>query len=569
MTSLITSLGWVPRGHAAAYPTKYALDEDEYTRIAKSLKLSLDDAKQDLEHEQARQNGHDMDEAQGSVDMKEDDDENYSDSDDDDDDDDDDIEVNELSARPQPEPRRPGETEEEAVNRIYGLDEYDGSDGDSANEADQSVFGTIKSLAYHANGEEDPYLTLPENEASDDEDREELQILPTDNLILAARVEDEVAHLECYVYDDQSENLYVHHDVMLPAIPLAVEWIGRTKVSRNDEGNFCAVATMDPDIEIWNLDIVDSMYPSAILGAATIGDATFEKKKKSKKSKKSNDSYHVDSVLALASNPNHRNLLASSSADKTVKLWDLSTCTAASSYSQHTDKVCALAWHPSQSSVFLSGSYDRTVIASDARAPTAKGPTWGVESDVETINCDPHNENIFYASTENGVLHCFDARTLPSSPETSKALWRLQAHDKALSTFSVNPVIPGFVATGSQDRTTKLWDTQASTGPSLVTSRDLGVGKVFALDFAPDAEVGFRLAAAGSKGAVQIWDTSLNKAVRAAFAGRVGHAKFSENKEDKLVGVQDDVDDEEDDEPEGQHQSGGASGIGWESMDED
>ena len=44
MTSLITATAWVPRGHAAAFPTKYVLDEDEYSRISKLAKLELEDA---------------------------------------------------------------------------------------------------------------------------------------------------------------------------------------------------------------------------------------------------------------------------------------------------------------------------------------------------------------------------------------------------------------------------------------------------------------------------------------------------------------------------------------------
>jgi hypothetical protein len=49
MTSMITATAWVPRGHAAAFPTKYVFDEDEYGRIAKLAKLQLDDAEDDLE----------------------------------------------------------------------------------------------------------------------------------------------------------------------------------------------------------------------------------------------------------------------------------------------------------------------------------------------------------------------------------------------------------------------------------------------------------------------------------------------------------------------------------------
>jgi periodic tryptophan protein 1 len=55
----------------------------------------------------------------------------------------------------------------------------------------------------------------------------------------------------------------------------------------------------------------------------------------------------------------------------------------------------------------------------------------------------------------------------------------------------------------------------------MVVSRNLGVGKVFSTTFAPDSEVGFRLAVAGSKGDVQIWDTSTNAAVRRIFAERI------------------------------------------------
>ena len=87
-----------------------------------------------------------------------------------------------------------------------------------------AMFGNIKNLVFHENNEDDPYITMQEQDEDDDE-REELQILATDNLVLAGRIEDEVAHLEVYVYEDEADNLYVHHDIMLPAIPLAVEWI--------------------------------------------------------------------------------------------------------------------------------------------------------------------------------------------------------------------------------------------------------------------------------------------------------------------------------------------------------
>ena len=436
--------------------------------------------------------------------------------------------------------------------KAYDLEHYE-SDTNVENRDMMAVLGSARSLAYHGSNADDPYITMQEND--EDEERQELQILAMDNMIVAAKVEDEVAHLEVYVYEDEADNLYVHHDIMLPAIPLCVEWldlpIGKdvNVVDPDSKGNYVAVGTFDPDIEIWDLDTIDCMYPNAILGQGgedMQGNNTEEvakKKKKRKKSKKANSDYHIDAILSLAANRQHRNLLASSSADKTVKLWDLSTTKCAKSYNHHTDKVCSIAWHSRESTILLSGSYDRTVVAADMRAPDAIVPRWGVESDVENVMWDPHEPNYFYVSTENGIVHYHDIRTAPEAPEASKAVWTLQAHDQSVSAFDINPIIPGFLATGSSDKTVKLWNVQP-TGPSMVVSRSVDVGKVFSTKFAPDIEVAFRLAVAGSKGAMQIWDTSTNAAVRRIFGNRM--VSDRDITEERVVGVKEDSSDSED-----------------------
>jgi periodic tryptophan protein 1 len=319
------------------------------------------------------------------------------------------------------------------------------------------------------------------------------------------------------------------------------------------------------------------MYPNAILGqqpdepAATEenGETSKKKKKSSKKKKKPkpNDEYHVDAVLALAANRHHRNLLASASADKTVKLWDLTTGKCAKSYTMHSGKVCALDWHPTESTVLLSGSYDRTVVATDMRAPDVVAPKWVVEADVEKVRWDVHDPNFFYVTTEAGTVHYFDVRVVPKSPDKpSKPVWTLQAHDGAVSAFDINPSVPGLVATGSDDKKVKLWNIENNV-PSMVVARNLEVGRIFAAQFAPDPEVAFRLSVAGSRGQLQVWDISTNPHVRKVFAGKV-QLPESDGKE-RLVGVQD-ISDESDDEEDGGAQGGNEGGKdAWESMDED
>ncbi|EXJ94462.1 hypothetical protein A1O1_02858 [Capronia coronata CBS 617.96] len=557
--SMTLATTWVRRGVAAQFPTKYQVDEAELGRISKLARLQLEDAQEDLEIAQN---------------PKKDDDSDTSESD---------------SGLPAADAARSSKTAADETDDLkeYNLDDYDNDAVDEQGEK-FAMFGNVGSLAYHAPHEKDPYLVLPDGEQDSDEDREDLQILPSDNLILAAKVEDEVAQLEVFVYEDEADNLYVHHDIMLPAVPLCVEWINvpvGNDAGKRTAGNFVAVGTMSPEIEVWDLDMVDSMYPNAILGQEPTAEVTGEsdkqdgegskasskkKSKKKKKKAKANDEYHVDAVLALAANRHHRNLLASASADKTVKLWDLNTGKCAKSYTMHSDKVCALDWHPTETTVLLSGSYDRTVIATDMRAPDAVAPKWVVEADVEKVKWDVHDPNFFFVTTEAGTVHYFDARNVPTSHDgPSKPVWTLQAHDGAVSSFDVNPTVPGLLATGSDDKKVKLWNVEDNK-PSMVVSRNLDVGRVFAVQFAPDPEVAFRLSVAGSKGRLQVWDISTNPSVRNVFAGKV---KLPEtNGKERFVAINDHGDDESDDE-EGIGEEGGvqtgAGGRDWEPMDED
>ncbi|KAB8074177.1 WD40-repeat-containing domain protein [Aspergillus leporis] len=537
MSSMITTTSWVRRGVAAQFPTKYEIDEEEINRISNLARMQLEDAQGDLK---AAQDGdEEMDEDKEKEDGK--------------------SAMKEDSGKK----TETANTDDDDLKE-YDLDHYDSDEVDEDGEK-ITMFGNVKSLAYHQPNEEDPYLVMPPEE--EDEEREELQILPTDNMLLAGKIEDEVAHLEVYVYEDRDANLYVHHDIMLPAIPLCTEWLDVPvgKVSEEQAtGNFVAIGTMEPDIEIWDLDIVDCMYPNAILGQGG-ADAEADPRKSKKKKTKANDEFHVDAVLALSANRQHRNLLSSASADRTVKLWDLNTTKCAKSYTHHTDKVCSLDWHPKESTVLLSGSYDRTVVAADMRAPDSKA-RWGVDTDVENVRWDVHDPNYFYVTTDGGMVYRYDVRNVPASPKDSKPVWSLQAHDDSVSSFDVNSAIPGFLVTGSTDKQVKLWNVE-NDRPSMVVSRKLDVGKVFSTTFAPDPETSFRLAVAGSKGVVQIWDTSTNAAVRRAFVSRMPNLEGEV--QERTVGLQADQNDSDDEDAAQEVGAAAVGGDGWESMDED
>ncbi len=258
----------------------------------------------------------------------------------------------------------------------------------------------------------------------EEQEREELEILPTDNLLVAAKTEDNISQLEIYIYDESQENLYVHHDMMLPACPLCLEWLDFRPSSsaidgdmsdgdsKSKFGNYIAVGTFDPEIEIWSLDTVDALYPDMVLGrpdetAAHVPTplGTGKKKRKKTKARLQSSHHHVDAVLSLSWNKVHRNLLASASADRTVKLWDLTrdptgegeSSGALRSFDVHKDKVQSVQWNEKEPTILLTGSYDRTIRTFDSRSPT-QGVGVVVGSDVEALKWDPWEGHGFYVS---------------------------------------------------------------------------------------------------------------------------------------------------------------------------
>ncbi|KAI0955663.1 hypothetical protein AcV7_006269 [Taiwanofungus camphoratus] len=464
----------------------------------------------------------------------------------------------------------------------YNLDDYDDDDSIPAT----GPFSNIKGLTYYRNNDEDPYITLKQED--DDDEREELEILPTDNLLVVAKTEDEISQLEIYIYDESQENLYAHHDLMLPSFPLCLEWLDFPPVSSPSAqpsasspakqfGNYIAVGTLDPEIEIWSLDVIEAMYPDMVLGrpdktAAHVPTplGTGKKKRKKTKHRTASAAHHVDAVLSLSWNQTHRNLLASASADRTVKLWDLNRDPtingeggegegALRSFDVHKDKVQAVQWNEKEPTVLLTGSYDRTVRTFDTRAPGA-GVGAVVGADVEAIRWDPWEVHGFYVSLENGLVLNFDARTLPSDLSSpSPARFILSAHDGAASALDVNPHIRGCIATGGTDKIVKVWNVteHADLGKrqvSLVTSRDLGVGKVFSTVWSPDDPL--TLAAAGSQAKLHVWDVGANAGVRKALSTKLAEAGrvLKEKSGGGVIGVTSDDEDssggEEQDEDE-------------------
>jgi hypothetical protein len=93
----------------------------------------------------------------------------------------------------------------------------------------------------------------------------------------------------------------------------------------------------------------------------------------------------------------------------------------------------------------------------------------------------------------------------------ANALWTIAAHSKATTALTVNQKQPSLIATGSLDRTVKLWS--IANAPSCLHSRD-AQATIFAASFCEDSEY---LLALGTSSGVRVWDTSELSAIRRAY----------------------------------------------------
>ncbi|CAH0519004.1 unnamed protein product [Peronospora belbahrii] len=266
--------------------------------------------------------------------------------------------------------------------------------------------------------DDDGNVAMQDEEDEDLEmDKEDVEIRPTDSVILVANTEEDFSNLEVQIYDDEKRPL---------------------------DGSFVAVGTFKPGIEIWDLNVIDVLEPSATLRR------------------------HQDAVMALDWNSSHRNMLASGSADSTVKVWDITTQKCLYTMAHHSNKVQSVRWNPAETTVLASASFDRKIVVLDGRQPDAFSK-FELSAEVESIAWVPHNPSTIVVSTEDGVVVGFDVRINGSTP-----LFRFDAHAGAVSAISFSAQVPGLMATAGVDKTVKIWDLKDNAAV-CVTSKEMNV----------------------------------------------------------------------------------------------
>mmetsp|Transcript_42427 Transcript_42427/g.123292 ORF Transcript_42427/g.123292 Transcript_42427/m.123292 type:complete len:459 (-) Transcript_42427:216-1592(-) len=386
-----------------------------------------------------------------------------------------------------------------------GLEEFDleNYDEDEDNQDGMQFFSVLKNDGALLQ-EKDPFLKGdPDSDSEGDFD----EIKPEDNAFVAVSCEEDSCQLEVYVFDEEAASMYVHHDVMLNAYPLCIEWLSRA--GADVEGSFGAVGLIDHSIQLWDLEDMEPMEPVLALGKAPKGKASKTKKKRAASLGSAGAKAHNGPVLCLHGSAFNRNVLASGSADESLKVWDVSENKCVHNYSHHSDKVQCVRWHPTEQAVMLSAAFDGKLALLDVRQP-GQVATTALTGEAESAIWSRHAPFECLASTDNGGVACFDVRKVVAKADGPR-LWTLMAHDVACSAVQDCPT-KNLLVTAGLDGHAKVWST-ANNAPSCSMSKDLKAGPLFACQSCPEAPA---LMCFGGKCPV-MWDLSSEQLLVDAF----------------------------------------------------
>ncbi|HAT14592.1 MAG TPA: hypothetical protein DCS91_14415 [Microcoleaceae bacterium UBA11344] len=197
---------------------------------------------------------------------------------------------------------------------------------------------------------------------------------------------------------------------------------------------------------------------------------------------------HANQVWAVSFSPNGK-LLATGSADKTVKLWDTTTRKEIKTLSGHTDGVYAVSFSPN-GKLLATGSRDNTVKLWDTTTDKEIKTLTGHTDAVLAVSFSPDGKRLATGSRDKTVK-LWDT-------STGKVIQTLTGHTDTVNTVSFSPD-GKLLATASGDNTVKLWNT--TTGKEIKTLTG-HTSWVYGVSFSPNGKL---LATGSGDNTVRLW----------------------------------------------------------------
>jgi WD40 repeat protein len=257
---------------------------------------------------------------------------------------------------------------------------------------------------------------------------------------------------------------------------------------------------------------------------------------------------HTKQVCSVAFSPNSR-ILASSGEDNVIKLWNISTGECLKTLVGHTNWVWSVAFSP-QGDMLASGSHDNTVRLWEISTGECLKILAGHTNWVWSVAFSPQGD-MLASGSEDQTVRLWDVtpKTLQMtsssvSPQSvaGKCLKTLTGHVNRIWSVAFSPVVNCLsqgtgdtLASGSDDQTIKFWD--VSTGQCLKTLQGC-TKKDWSIALSPDGQT---LASSGDELIIKIWNISTSRYYQTlvGHSSRIGSVAFSPDGRTLVSGSED------------------------------
>ncbi len=161
---------------------------------------------------------------------------------------------------------------------------------------------------------------------------------------------------------------------------------------------------------------------------------------------------HLDTIWSVVISPDGQTLV-SGSGDKTVKIWNLKTGELLRTLIGHTDTVRSVAIS-GDGQIIASGSGDKTVRIWDSKTGELLRTLVGHTDTVRSVAISPNGQIVASGGTDNTVRIW--------NLKTGQLLHTLKGHTARIISVAISPD-GKIIASGGNDDTIKLWNLQTGT----------------------------------------------------------------------------------------------------------
>nr|SPJ13328.1 rRNA processing WD-repeat protein, putative [Plasmodium sp. DRC-Itaito] len=306
---------------------------------------------------------------------------------------------------------------------------------------------------------------------------DELNIEETDSIVINGKIYSDIGTLEIHVfnYDDNIFNIY--DDVIIDNYPLCIEVIHQSYFKEKNilaVGTLnCNIELWD----LHNIDMLEPLYflgddDMKILKKnkkrklKTNNNIHYKKENiknlpqddEQKNISKQNMNGHTDCITSLNSSKILPSLLVSGSKDSTVKLWDLHNLNNLHTFSFHKKKINNLSFHSKNKNILFSTSSDKTLKIYDIRQNQ-------VALDINLSNIpeatiwNTQEENIILSSYIDGYVNKIDIKYINTSSNKpqNNYLLNFKAFEKSCTSL-LSTHYKNLILAASEDGIIKAYD---------------------------------------------------------------------------------------------------------------